>query len=78
MTMPSAGMNRIARGIDWIDAPAARPAHPNEDHLLPLMVVVGAAQEQSGTCIYHEDDFMGSMTVSSHSLHLRWTSKSPA
>jgi aromatic ring-opening dioxygenase catalytic subunit (LigB family) len=53
--MPSAGMNRIARGIDWIDAPAARLAHPNEDHLLPLVVVVGAA----------EDDFMGSMTVSS-------------
>lgn len=29
--------------IDWERAPAARLAHPREDHLLPLMVVSGAA-----------------------------------
>lgn len=30
--------------ITWQDAPAARIAHPQEDHRLPLMVAVGAAE----------------------------------
>ncbi|MFZ3229517.1 MAG: class III extradiol ring-cleavage dioxygenase [Pseudobdellovibrio sp.] len=29
--------------MEWEAAPSARAAHPQEDHLLPLMVVVGAA-----------------------------------
>lgn len=56
---------RIERLIHWEEAPAARLAHPQEDHLLPLMVAVGAAQGDAATCIYHEDNFMGGIVASS-------------
>ena len=49
----------------WTEAPAARQAHPEEDHLLPLMVAVGAAAEEPGERIYHEADFFGALAVSS-------------
>jgi aromatic ring-opening dioxygenase catalytic subunit (LigB family) len=32
----------------WAEAPAARRAHPREEHLLPLMVIAGAAGEDRG------------------------------
>ncbi|MDI1258856.1 class III extradiol ring-cleavage dioxygenase [Aquabacterium sp.] len=51
--------------LDWASAPAARMAHPREDHLLPLMVAVGAAESESAQCVYHEADFFGNLTVSS-------------
>ena len=51
--------------IDWEQAPAARLAHPREEHLLPLMVAVGAAHEAPATRIYHQDDFFGGISVSS-------------
>ena len=38
--------------IEWEKAPAAREAHPHEDHLLPLMVVAGAAGEDLGETIF--------------------------
>ncbi len=56
---------RVARLIDWASAPAARLAHPREEHLIPLMVAVGAAEEEAGVRIYHEDEFMGGIAVSS-------------
>lgn len=56
---------RIKRLTAWTAAPSARLAHPREDHLLPLMVAVGAAERETGTCIYHEDDFMNSVSLSS-------------
>jgi aromatic ring-opening dioxygenase catalytic subunit (LigB family) len=56
---------RTAGLIDWERAPAARQAHPREDHLLPLMVAVGAAEHEAGVCVYHEDDFYGGIAVSS-------------
>lgn len=56
---------REAALINWAQAPAARMAHPREDHLLPLMVAVGAAGDGAGSCVYHEDQFMGSITASS-------------
>lgn len=49
----------------WNEAPMARQAHPREDHLIPLMVAVGAAEDEAGVCIYHEPDFMGGVTASS-------------
>jgi aromatic ring-opening dioxygenase catalytic subunit (LigB family) len=49
----------------WSEAPSAREAHPREDHLLPLMVALGAAQDEPAACVYHEDDFFGSLAVSS-------------
>lgn len=38
--------------VHWESAPAARLAHPREDHLLPLMVVAGAAQADPGERIF--------------------------
>ena len=32
----------------WAEAPAARFAHPREEHLMPLMVAAGAAGEDRG------------------------------
>lgn len=39
---------RNERLQNWEKAPAARLAHPREDHLIPLMVVAGAAGEDTG------------------------------
>lgn len=49
----------------WETAPAARAAHPREEHLLPLMVAVGAAGEDPAHRSYHEENFLGGLTVSS-------------
>jgi aromatic ring-opening dioxygenase catalytic subunit (LigB family) len=38
---------------DWVNAPAARFAHPEEEHLLPLMVAAGAS-DGPGARIYGE------------------------
>jgi aromatic ring-opening dioxygenase catalytic subunit (LigB family) len=50
----------------WETAPSARAAHPREEHLLPLMVAVGAAGEDPAQLAYHEKDFLGGLTVSSY------------
>jgi aromatic ring-opening dioxygenase catalytic subunit (LigB family) len=50
---------------NWRAAPAARQAHPREEHLLPLMVAAGAAGDDAARCVYHEDDFFGALAVSS-------------
>ena len=42
-TAKSAPAERDRRLIDWQNAPSARLAHPREEHLLPLMVIAGAA-----------------------------------
>ncbi len=49
---------RDARLADWQNAPSARAAHPREEHLLPLMVVAGAAGSDRGRLAYH-DRFVG-------------------
>lgn len=36
----------------WAQAPAARLAHPREEHLIPLMVIAGAAGEDRATVAY--------------------------
>lgn len=51
--------------LRWDQAPAARQAHPQEDHLIPLMVAVGAAEEEPAEVVYHQDDFFGQVTASS-------------
>ncbi len=51
--------------LHWSEAPYARQAHPREDHLVPLMVALGAAENEAAACVYHEDDFFGSLAVSS-------------
>jgi aromatic ring-opening dioxygenase catalytic subunit (LigB family) len=35
--------------VNWEQAPAARAAHPREEHLIPLMVIAGAAGTDRGT-----------------------------
>lgn len=55
---------RNAALLAWQAAPAARAAHPREDHLIPLMAVAGAAGDDAATAIYGER-FMGSLAVSS-------------
>ena len=39
---------RGARLPAWDETHAARACHPREEHLLPLMVVVGAAGDSPG------------------------------
>ncbi len=57
---------RQKRLLHWEDAPQARAAHPREDHLIPLMVAVGAAGNDAGVRVYHQRDYMGAITVSSY------------
>ena len=56
---------RQAKLLEWAKAPAARVAHPREDHLIPLMTAVGAAFDEAATCVYHENGVYGGVTVSS-------------
>ncbi|MBW4051477.1 MAG: dioxygenase [Proteobacteria bacterium] len=62
----SAPAQRSQRLLQWEQAPAAREAHPREEHLLPLHVAVGAAEEEPGAVNYREDDFLGSIALSSY------------
>jgi aromatic ring-opening dioxygenase catalytic subunit (LigB family) len=47
-TVPLPAAERHRQLAAWTQAPAARAAHPREEHLLPLMVVAGAAGQDSG------------------------------
>jgi aromatic ring-opening dioxygenase catalytic subunit (LigB family) len=38
---------------NWVQAPGARESHPREEHLLPLMVAVGAAHDEPGKLDFH-------------------------
>lgn len=38
----------------WDTAPEARTAHPREEHLIPLLVVAGAAGDDLGKCIFRD------------------------
>lgn len=42
----------------WAHAPGARACHPRSEHLLPLMVIAGAAGTDAGQISYH-DSLMG-------------------
>jgi aromatic ring-opening dioxygenase catalytic subunit (LigB family) len=56
---------RTARLREWASAPSARIAQPREDHLIPLMVAVGAAEEEPAARSYYEEDWFGGVTASS-------------
>jgi aromatic ring-opening dioxygenase catalytic subunit (LigB family) len=62
----SATEERVKRLLNWEQAPAARQAHPQEDHLIPLLVAVGAAEQEPATRNYHEDAFYGAIAASSY------------
>ncbi len=57
--------HRNTRICEWTKAPSARAAHPREDHLMPLFIALGAAENDIATTVYHEDQFMGGVAVSS-------------
>jgi aromatic ring-opening dioxygenase catalytic subunit (LigB family) len=46
---------RQERLEQWETAPAARFAHPREEHLIPLMVAAGAGSETPGQRIFHDE-----------------------
>jgi len=46
---------RAQRLGDWASAPSARHAHPREEHLIPLMVVAGAAGDDIGRITFNEE-----------------------
>jgi len=56
---------RKARLLQWEAAPAARVAHPREDHLMPLMLALGAAEDEAATTVHHEENAWPGWTVSS-------------
>lgn len=57
-------VRRAEQLIAWEQAPSAKEAHPRAEHLLPLMVALGAAYDAIAHCFYHEDNFMGGLRVS--------------
>ncbi|WP_076997632.1 class III extradiol ring-cleavage dioxygenase [Variovorax sp. KK3] len=65
-SVEAAPAQRVERLLAWSQAPAARMAHPREEHLIPLMVAAGAAGDEKGVRIYHEDAFMGGISVSNY------------
>jgi aromatic ring-opening dioxygenase catalytic subunit (LigB family) len=61
--------SRQQRLLAWEAAPAARVAHAQEDHLVPLFVAAGAAEQDAVQCVHHETNgLFGFSTVSS----FRW------
>jgi aromatic ring-opening dioxygenase catalytic subunit (LigB family) len=59
---PTARATELTR---WAAAPTARAAHPREEHLLPLMVIAGAAGEDRAKVAY-SDTFGGARVTAFH------------
>lgn len=56
--------DRATEILKWQSAPSARIAHPREEHLIPLMVALGAADDELATlCCYEQ--FLGAIATSS-------------
>lgn len=56
---------RTDKLLHWEEAPYARVCHAQEDHLVPLFVALGAAEDGKATRVYHEDGIFGGVTASS-------------
>ena len=68
MALP--GQQRSDELLSWELAPAARICHPREDHLVPLFVALGSAEDEVASRIYHQSDFFGAISVSSYRFGL--------
>ena len=66
-TMTLAPDERDRRLTEWTTAPAARAAHPREEHLLPLMVASGAAGDDRAVVAF-DDTFTGIRLSAYHFL----------
>jgi aromatic ring-opening dioxygenase catalytic subunit (LigB family) len=63
--------DRDRRLTQWESAPAARAAHPREEHLLPLMVAAGAAGDDRAVVGFN-DTFAG-LRLSSYHFGQAWS-----
>jgi aromatic ring-opening dioxygenase catalytic subunit (LigB family) len=50
--LPLADQTRSVALTNWRSAPSAIQAHPREEHLVPLMVAVGAAETEHGEAVF--------------------------
>ncbi len=57
---------RVQQLLSWEKAPSARVCHPQEDHLVPLMVAVGAAENEKAKRVYHDVGLFDGVTASSY------------
>jgi aromatic ring-opening dioxygenase catalytic subunit (LigB family) len=64
--MHSDPARRTQQLLEWEKAPSARICHPEEDHLVPLMVAIGAAEKDKATRVYHDTNAYGGVTASSY------------
>jgi len=53
------GAKREEALCDWEKGQYARVSHPREEHLIPLMVVAGAAKDEQATRIFHTGEKSG-------------------
>lgn len=67
-TMALPPQERLAALLDWESAPSARICHPQEDHLVPLFVALGAAERDKATRCYHDVGLFGGVTASNYRL----------
>ncbi|WP_428244193.1 DODA-type extradiol aromatic ring-opening family dioxygenase [Gynuella sp.] len=65
-TLELSGEARSDRLRHWSEAPSARISHPREDHLVPLMVAVGAAEQDAVTRVYFDQNALGGAVASSY------------
>ncbi len=63
MSEPAARLDYLR---EWDKAPSARICHPEEDHLIPLMAAIGAAENDKATRVYHDENIFGGVTASSY------------
>ncbi|MGJ3507803.1 DODA-type extradiol aromatic ring-opening family dioxygenase [Enemella sp. A6] len=52
--LPTPGHDRDRALRDWAGAPGGRFAHPREEHLIPLHVAAGAAENDAGRAFFAE------------------------
>jgi len=53
-TIIMSSQKREERLLNWSNAPSARLCHPREEHLMPLHVIVGAANDGKSSIDYNE------------------------